>query len=175
MIQSPWTEAMMARVRALWMQDNPRLSAEAIAQCVGMTKNAILGHVHRAGLPSRGSPIRRYDGVLSQPKAKPPRTRKHAVTLPPLQSEKRMQTQTPIAKPKQNLPPPKLVKPPAQTKAIVAKSPTLRECCWPEGDPGSPSFHFCGAPAATGRPYCEEHCKRAYIRVTGYRTSLDVA
>ena len=37
-------------------------------------------------------------------------------------------------------------------------------CQWPIGDPGTEDFHFCGAPAIHERPYCDEHCKRAYVR-----------
>jgi GcrA cell cycle regulator len=57
------------------------------------------------------------------------------------------------------------------TKSQLAASyPTLNwnypphgGCHWPEGDPGDLDFHFCGAPVATpGRPYCEEHERRAY-------------
>jgi len=32
---------------------------------------------------------------------------------------------------------------------------------WPIGDPRRPDFHFCGARAATGRPYCEVHWRAA--------------
>ena len=37
------------------------------------------------------------------------------------------------------------------------------KCLWPHGDPGDADFHFCGAPAIPGKPYCAEHCARAYI------------
>jgi GcrA cell cycle regulator len=36
-------------------------------------------------------------------------------------------------------------------------------CLWPIGDPGDQDFHFCGEPAVHGKPYCSEHCARAYI------------
>ena len=36
-------------------------------------------------------------------------------------------------------------------------------CLWPIGDPGEADFHFCGAEAVAGKPYCSEHCARAYI------------
>jgi GcrA cell cycle regulator len=36
-------------------------------------------------------------------------------------------------------------------------------CLWPIGDPRQPGFHFCGASAIEGKPYCPEHCARAYI------------
>lgn len=37
------------------------------------------------------------------------------------------------------------------------------KCLWPIGDPGDADFHFCGEPAQSGKPYCSEHCARAYI------------
>ncbi len=40
--------------------------------------------------------------------------------------------------------------------------PWHRRCQWPIGHPGEPDFHFCGAAAAEGKPYCAEHCMLAY-------------
>ena len=43
---------------------------------------------------------------------------------------------------------------------------TNDSCRWPHGQPGTKSFHFCGAPGADlegGRPYCERHARRAYV------------
>ena len=37
-------------------------------------------------------------------------------------------------------------------------------CSWPEGDPGTPGFRFCGKPAVRNKPYCLAHCARAYVR-----------
>ncbi len=37
-------------------------------------------------------------------------------------------------------------------------------CQWPFGDPGDEDFYFCGAPAIPDRPYCDKHCKLAYVR-----------
>ena len=36
-------------------------------------------------------------------------------------------------------------------------------CLWPIGDPGKVDFHFCGGTTVPGRPYCPEHCARAYL------------
>ena len=49
-------------------------------------------------------------------------------------------------------------------------------CRWPIGNPRTAGFHFCGEAGAdleNGRPYCERHAKRAYIRPakSPYRTS----
>ena len=37
------------------------------------------------------------------------------------------------------------------------------QCSWPEGEPGSPNFRFCGKSAMIGKPYCQEHCAIAYV------------
>jgi GcrA cell cycle regulator len=37
-------------------------------------------------------------------------------------------------------------------------------CSWPEGEPGTEDFYFCGRPAVPEKPYCVEHCRRAYVR-----------
>jgi len=44
-----------------------------------------------------------------------------------------------------------------------APQPAVRQCLWPIGDPGEPDFTFCGAKPVPGKPYCEEHCARAYV------------
>jgi GcrA cell cycle regulator len=65
--------------------------------------------------------------------------------------------------------------PPAPPRRLVPAKPSpeiadktglldLNEkiCKWPLGHPGEPDFHFCGAPANPGFPYCVEHCGVAY-------------
>jgi GcrA cell cycle regulator len=62
-------------------------------------------------------------------------------------------------------PPRRLV--PAKPSAEVADKTSLLDlnekiCKWPIGHPGEPDFHFCGAPANPGFPYCVQHCGVAY-------------
>ena len=47
-------------------------------------------------------------------------------------------------------------------------------CCWPDGEPGTPELRFCGKPSLAEKPYCAEHCERAYVR-GGKDTSNTVA
>jgi GcrA cell cycle regulator len=42
-------------------------------------------------------------------------------------------------------------------------------CHWPIGTPGLNGFHFCGAEALQGRPYCAHHCRIAYTPNGRYR------
>jgi GcrA cell cycle regulator len=50
----------------------------------------------------------------------------------------------------------------AQRQAVEARG-SAGGCLWPIGDPGDKDFHFCGAQALPGKPYCAEHAARAYI------------
>jgi GcrA cell cycle regulator len=42
-------------------------------------------------------------------------------------------------------------------------------CCWPIGEPGTKSFHFCDDEAASGKPYCATHAALAYVKVRDRR------
>jgi GcrA cell cycle regulator len=42
-------------------------------------------------------------------------------------------------------------------------------CCWPIGEPGKPSFHFCNTSSVPGKPYCEDHAAIAYVRIRDRR------
>ena len=44
----------------------------------------------------------------------------------------------------------------------VSKDHRGAKCFWPFGDPREPEFHFCGAVAIEGKPYCADHCALAY-------------
>ena len=62
-------------------------------------------------------------------------------------------------------PPRRLV--PAKPSPEIADKTSLLDlnekiCKWPIGHPGEPDFHFCGAPANPGFPYCVAHCGVAY-------------
>ncbi len=47
-----------------------------------------------------------------------------------------------------------------RTAKAVGRTST---CLWPIGDPGDRDFHFCEADTLPGKPYCAEHCSRAYV------------
>ena len=62
--------------------------------------------------------------------------------------------------------PPRRLVPAKPSPEIADKTSLLdlneRICKWPIGHPGEPDFHFCGAPANPGFPYCVAHCGVAY-------------
>jgi len=53
---------------------------------------------------------------------------------------------------------------PANPKTLLELGPD--DCRWPEGDPRSPAFRFCGRRTVC-RPYCQQHAKRAYTQTGG--------
>ncbi|MCB2100496.1 MAG: GcrA cell cycle regulator, partial [Rhodobacterales bacterium] len=44
-------------------------------------------------------------------------------------------------------------------------------CSWPIGEPGTDDFHFCGGSAIAGKPYCAEHCAKAYVKASKERSA----
>ena len=76
-----WAEETILRLRQLWDEGH---STVEIGRRMGISKNAVVGKVHRLDLPGRPSPIRR-DGSGGAPRRSAPR-RVHGPTLPPLSS-----------------------------------------------------------------------------------------
>jgi GcrA cell cycle regulator len=144
-----WTEEVIAKLGALWAEGH---STAEIGRRLNISKNAVVGKAHRLNLPPRPSPIRRHDG--SKPiSSRPPAPRRAlGPTLPPLAAS--------IAPP---VPPLRAIMPaPKQTMRATP-------CCWPIGEPGKPSFHFCNASSVPGKPYCDDHAAIAYVRVRDRR------
>ncbi|MFQ5775516.1 MAG: GcrA family cell cycle regulator [Kiloniellaceae bacterium] len=133
-----WTDDRVAELARLWESG---YSASAIGRVLGVSKNAVVGKAHRLRLASRPSPIRR--------ERRAPVRRRIPMLARPIEPR-------PVAAPP---PPPE----PRWTVRRVGKGPN---CLWPIGDPREPDFHFCAAPAVEGKPYCPEHCARAYITRT---------
>ena len=139
-----WTRERIALLKQLWADCE---TAAAIAVRLRMSKSAVLGKVFRLRLPSG-------------PKAKAAAARRDAATV-----GRRRRGRLPAK------PPVVAVAPAAPAAPAMASGKTLFEltndsCRWPHGQPGTKTFHFCGAPGADlegGRPYCERHARRAYV------------
>lgn len=148
---SGWTDEELARLRQLWDQSDPRLSAAQIGVALGKTKNSVVGMARRQGLDARISPIKRPD----RPDGARPRARisKHgAKTLPPVAVD------VPAAAP----PAPPAPRAPAKPCRFLLK--TARETGnWPL---------YCDQPvrpaAEGGGPYCREHAALCYQPGTSY-------
>jgi GcrA cell cycle regulator len=143
-----WSEDVIAKLRALWAEGH---STAEIGRRLNISKNAVVGKAHRLNLPPRPSPIRRTEGG-GNPRPATPR-RAQGPTLPPLSAA--------------------IGAPPGPALRPIVSPPknSLRAtpCCWPIGEPGKPSFHFCNAGSVPGKPYCEDHAAIAYVRIRDRR------
>lgn len=154
-----WTDETIARLRAFW--DEGHSTAE-IGRRLGVSKNAIVGKAHRLALPARPSPIRREAGAPRAPRRAAPRIT--GPTLPPLAAPLPMViSAAPAGAPR---PPPRSL---PRSTAVPRFGNRLVACCWPIGDPGTPSFRFCDAEAVSGKPYCTAHAQLAYVKVRDRR------
>jgi GcrA cell cycle regulator len=117
-----WTQERIDQLIELWRQGH---SAAEIGRRIGVTKNAVVGKVHRMGLPKRPSPIKR------DPNA-----------------------QRPVRKVR--------VREDGNVVTLNTLKPGM--CSWPEGEPGEPGFRFCGKETVPGKPYCHDHCAKAYVK-----------
>ena len=160
-----WNDETILRLRALW--DAGHSTAE-IGRRMGVTKNAVVGKAHRLDLPARPSPIRRVPGEAHVPRREQTR-RAVGPTLPAAPAVtaavavKAAVAQEPVGRP--------VVRPQTQLRAVAPPRPSSRvsTCCWPIGDPGTPSFRFCDAGALSNKPYCAEHAALAYVKVRDRR------
>ncbi|HMO28013.1 GcrA family cell cycle regulator [Enterovirga sp.] len=159
-----WTDERVELLGKLWGEG---LSASQIAALLGggVTRNAVIGKVHRLGLSGRtkaGQPA----PAARPAKARPPATAPAAPEPP----RPRILAAVPVAALPAAFAPPSVPEaPPAAEAAEIPVSQRvsileLREtmCRWPLGDPQNPEFGFCGARTATGLPYCLVHCRLAY-------------
>jgi GcrA cell cycle regulator len=159
-----WNDDTIILLKALWEEG---LSTAEIGRRMGISKNAVVGKAHRLDLPARPSPIRRGEGAPAAPRA--PR-RVSGPTLPPLATSVAVAVK-PAPQPRppvQPAPRPQSVlRPVAATRPAAAGRITA--CCWPIGEPGTPTFRFCDADALAGKPYCDEHAQIAYVRIRDRR------
>jgi GcrA cell cycle regulator len=173
-----WNDETIARLRAFWSEG---LSTAEIGRRMGVSKNAVVGKAHRLNLPPRPSPIRRDGAAASTlPQRSTQPRRVTGPTLPPLLAVPSQVAPLPASSvPAPPRPAPVAVAPsprppaPASRPAAVRPAPfrstRMASCCWPIGEPGTKSFHFCDAEAMTGKPYCTEHAQLAYVKVRDRR------
>ena len=154
-----WTETTITRLRELWSEG---ISASEIGRRLGISKNAVIGKVHRLELPGRNCPIKRNG--QSRPKTTPRIGRTGSrTTLPTPQSLQRPVTATaPGTRDRVTLKSPAAATPPAVPPTLFRPWQKSQPCCWPIGEPGRSGFRYCDAGSLPGKPYCKEHHCRAY-------------
>ncbi len=156
-----WTDERVELLRKLWAEG---LSASQIAtQLGGVSRNAVIGKVHRLKLSARG-----------RTSSAQPRAKKAASAAPTKSASRPTRTVTasigatalaiqfdaePVAR--------QVLRPAADVVVPISRKLSLiqlteRTCKWPNGDPLSEEFSFCGNEAGENGPYCGYHSKVAY-------------
>ena len=151
-----WTDERVEMLKKLWSEG---LSASQIAAEIGsVTRNAVIGKVHRLGLSGRG----KAKSSSHQRVKKPARTPSAPATIAE-QAPRSAGAIAPIPLAMEQEPVATVddvVVPMSERVTIM----DLREsmCRWPMGDPTKAEFRFCGARSVTGLPYCAHHSRIAY-------------
>ena len=181
-----WTDERVAILTKMWGEGQ---SASQIAKELGgVTRNAVIGKVHRLGLSNRATSGNK---VAAKPKAaaKPAAARAAKPAAKP-----KAAPAAAVAAPKPVLPPRKAIIPAGQplppqpsaneispealatvrevekkAKKIGLMELTERTCKWPIGDPATDEFWFCGLPSEPGKPYCEAHVGVAFQPMSARR------
>ncbi|OBY24279.1 GcrA family cell cycle regulator [Leisingera sp. JC1] len=192
-----WTDERVELLKKMWGEGQ---SASQIAKELGgVTRNAVIGKVHRLGLSNRNS----GGSKAAEPKEKPAAAPAAAAPKPAAAAKPKPQPKTEPARPAAAQPAAD-AKPatPARRQIIPAGQPlppqpsaneispealakvnevekkakklslmelTERTCKWPVGDPATEDFWFCGLPSQQGKPYCEAHVGVAFQPMSSRR------
>lgn len=160
--QTEWTDDRVALLRQLHADG---LSASQIAAMVGnVSRNAVIGKLHRIGLASRGVTPKRT-------KPRKPSTGARRSSLADMTTARKLGMAQALGANslaealKTIRPEPKQVAGPAW-EALPGTTPiplliaSDEVCRWPIGDPLEPGFGFCGCAVSDGSVYCAAHRAR---------------
>ncbi|WP_455482065.1 GcrA family cell cycle regulator [Bartonella sp. B35(2025)] len=171
-----WTCERVELLKKFWSEG---LSASQIAaQLGGVSRNAVIGKVHRLKLPGRGKTaqvVSRAQKTLSDVNSSASRVRRAASMVLPAGTTSCSVGATALKMEfvaedvtEANIP--------AKSNVVVPMSRHLNllqlsenTCRWPVGDPLSPDFHFCGADSGESGPYCTFHAKVAFQPISERR------
>ncbi len=192
-----WTDERVETLKKMWAEGQ---SASQIAKELGgVTRNAVIGKVHRLGLSNRAGsggattakPAAKEKAAkpsAPKPAPKPKATKAPPASKPEKEVEELDENGIPISAARraiipagQPLPPQPSaneISPEALAKVNevekTAKKLTLMEltektCKWPVGDPATEEFWFCGLNVQQGKPYCEAHVGVAFQPMSSRR------
>jgi GcrA cell cycle regulator len=162
-----WTDERVELLKKLWTEG---LSASQIAGRLGngVTRNAVIGKVHRLNLSGRVQQQR-----VAQPRQ--PRKQREPSLAPraggsmPSMPTAGSSALKPMMRAETHIRPATIPEPQPLRLVDLSKDGRVtilhlsdKTCKWPIGDPGSEEFCFCGHGPREGSPYCEYHARLAY-------------
>ncbi|WEK06811.1 MAG: GcrA family cell cycle regulator [Candidatus Devosia phytovorans] len=176
-----WTDERVETLKKLWMEG---LSASQIAGELGegVTRNAVIGKVHRLKLSARAKPTNSAPRARPAARPAPRRVASPSAGISTMSSAAAKPRPTMQASRPQSIGATALAMDP-QMDAQLYVAPMAAElfipedkrlnllqlnehtCKWPIGDPLSKDFYFCGQHSLESGPYCDFHSRRAYHQV----------
>ncbi len=180
-----WDSNILKKLKGLMGKG---LSTAEIGKKLGISKNAVVGKLHRMGwnsganesagadtkkvatkktaakkvVANKGAPVKKTSGAAAKVARPAPKPKDVKKTAP-------AKTQIKVADggAKKTAGRPMLSRGTNVHQRIVQHALEManlkpNQCRWPIGDPDSNDFHFCGQTVFVGKPYCYEHCKQAY-------------
>ncbi|MCU0828382.1 MAG: GcrA cell cycle regulator [Tabrizicola sp.] len=190
-----WTDERVETLKRMWSEGQ---SASQIAKELGgVTRNAVIGKVHRLGLSNRvggkddedDSPVAAAPAPTAAPRPEPVQARPEPAPGPraeplrpaPASNVTPLPVRKAIIPAGQPLPPQPSqneISPEAlasvrevekRARKLTLMELTERTCKWPIGDPATDDFWFCGLPSLPGKPYCEAHVGVAFQPMSARR------
>lgn len=192
-----WTDERVETLKKMWGEGQ---SASQIAKELGgVTRNAVIGKVHRLGLSNRAgsggaastkAPAKEKPAAVAKPAApKPAPKAKPAAAAPAAKEEPELdENGIPISAARRAIIPAGQPLPPQPSaneispealakvnevektaKRISLMELTEKTCKWPVGDPATDDFWFCGLAVQQGKPYCEAHVGVAFQPMSSRR------
>jgi GcrA cell cycle regulator len=168
-----WTDERVEKLKKLWAEG---LSASQIAgQLGGVSRNAVIGKVHRLCLPGRAKaggtqaarPAKRA-GTAAASSSRPANSFNNVQRSATTRTVARAAGATALKEVFETeafqeveyVPASNVVVPISRRLGLTEL--TERTCKWPVGDPMKDDFHFCGNDSPDSSPYCTYHARMAY-------------
>jgi GcrA cell cycle regulator len=175
-----WTDERVETLKKLWMEG---LSASQIAGELGegVTRNAVIGKVHRLKLSARAKPTNSTPRARPAARPTPRRVASPSAGMSSMGGGAAAKMRSTMSRP-QSIGATALAHNP-EMEAQLYVAPMVAElfipedkrlsllqlteatCKWPIGDPLNKDFYFCGQHSLESGPYCEFHSRRAYHQV----------
>jgi len=164
-IEGTWTPW---RVQQLQSCVTAGLTCSQIAAEIGVTRNAVIGKIHRLGLSTGG---RKPSALARQMREGPLPARRQTRLVRALRAvhAQMAAAQAQTAAPNKATPEPIAVPVIESMQRCSLLELNGNHCRWPLGDPTKPGFAFCGNDVVTGFSYCVGHARLAYRLPSGRR------
>ena len=148
-----WTEDQVSMLARLWQEG---LSASHVArQLGGISRNAVIGKIHRLGIALRTTPVR-FRARTSPDRARPPG-----------------RCGGPCFNGRSGAPRSPAPVDPGWAPTATLWTLTPASCRWPIGDPRHDDFGFCGRLRAGAGSYCPGHAELAFRNFGASRQRSD--